>query len=188
MGITHTHTHTHTHKKHAYVSCMWKVNCNNWNPGVTLLWGIFQCLKEHQTKKNTWSGINSTNVLGKKTYNHLYANEQVNLNSPECLPKPITGIEIISSKLMMHIDTYIKLPGHTLGMFNECWIFSHQTICHKWSSETQHWTKRQISDFQEASLTCITWNSVSSRHRYGKYFTITQGPPHTHTYTHTHNG
>jgi hypothetical protein len=38
---------------------------------------------------------------------------------------------------MMDIDTCIKI----LDMFNECWIFLHQTICHSWSSELQRWTK-----------------------------------------------
>jgi hypothetical protein len=62
----------------------------------------------------------STNVLGKKTYYHLYPNEEGNPNTPESMPEVITGIEIISSKPMMHMDTCIRIPGYTLGIFNEC--------------------------------------------------------------------
>jgi hypothetical protein len=62
----------------------------------------------------------STNVLGKKTYYHLYANEEGNPNPPESMPEVITGIEIIFSKPMTHMDTCIRIPGYILGIFNEC--------------------------------------------------------------------
>jgi hypothetical protein len=60
------------------------------------------------------------NVLRKKIYYYIYASEEVNPNPPESMPEAITGIEIISSKPMMHIDTCIKIPVHTLDIFNEC--------------------------------------------------------------------
>jgi hypothetical protein len=63
--------------------------------------------------------IISTNVLGKKTHYHLYAKEEGNPNPPDSMAKAITGIEIISSKPMTHMDTCIRTPIHTLGIFNE---------------------------------------------------------------------
>jgi hypothetical protein len=91
--------------------------------------------KKHQTEKNTWRDIISNNVLWKKTHYHLYANGDGNPNSPESMPEAITRIEIISSKPMMHMDTCIRIPGHTLGIVNECWVFPPQTLCKSWSLE-----------------------------------------------------
>jgi hypothetical protein len=145
--------------------------------------GKLSILKKASNLENTWSDIISTNVCGKKTYDHLYANEEINPNTGESVHEAITGIEIISRKAMMHIYTCIKIPWHALAMFKKCWIFPHQTICHSWSSVSQCWAKPKISDFQDALLTCIIFNRVSNRHRYGKYFTTTQAPTHTNTHT-----
>jgi hypothetical protein len=110
---------------------MLKVNHNSWNHGVTLLWGNFQYLKKHQTYKNTWSDIIFTNVLGKKTYNQIYAKEEINPNPLASVPEAITGIEIIYSKPMMHIwhmyqDTQ-TYTGHVQWMLN---ISSPDSISH----------------------------------------------------------
>jgi hypothetical protein len=38
----------------------------------------------------------------------------------QSMPEVITGIEIISSKPLMHMDTGIMIPRHILGIFKEC--------------------------------------------------------------------
>jgi hypothetical protein len=39
------------------------------------------------------------------------------------MPKAITVIEIFSSKPMMHMNTYIMIPGHKLGIFKNAEYF-----------------------------------------------------------------
>jgi hypothetical protein len=46
----------------------------------------------------------------------------------QSMPEAITGIEIISSKPVMHMDICIMIPRQTLGIFKECWIFPTATI------------------------------------------------------------
>jgi hypothetical protein len=91
---THTHNYTHTQMNHPYIQCMWKVPCY---PTVgTLSW----LQKESNLEKHVnWHHF--TNILGKKTYYHLYVNEEGNPNPPGSMPEAITGIEIISSKSVM---------------------------------------------------------------------------------------
>jgi hypothetical protein len=179
---THTHTHTHKHRNPEYIQCMWKVTCSSWNPGVNLLRAHFQHLNKDQTEIHVkWH--RTTKVLGKKTYYHLYANEQVKPNPPESVSEVITWIEIISNKSMMHIDTRIMTLRHTLGIFNECWLFPPQKIYYPWPTEEQCWAKPKITHFQEAFLTFMIWNKVSKRHWSRKYFTTTHVPPHKNTPT-----
>jgi hypothetical protein len=64
-----------------------------------------------------------------------YANEQLKLNPPDSVPEAITWIEIICSRAVMHVDTWIMIAGRTLGIFNECWIFPPQTTDYSWPME-----------------------------------------------------
>jgi hypothetical protein len=125
------HAHTHIHIQNWAISNA----CGVLPPvgeimGVTLRRGHFQHLKNDLNKKITWSYMISTNVLGRKTYYNLYANDQVQANPPESMPEAITWIEIIFSKPKMHIDTGIIIQTFTGPIQWILNIFSSKNLLH----------------------------------------------------------
>jgi hypothetical protein len=77
------------------------------SPGVMLLTGQYEHFKKDHAKKKVWSDIISTNVIGRKTYCHIYAKKQAKCNPPGSGNEAITWIEILFLKPVMHNDPCI---------------------------------------------------------------------------------
>jgi hypothetical protein len=159
---------------------MLKVNSNSWDqwyPTVgTLSWlqkasNLEKHMKWHHFHQYSW----------KEDILPPLCQWGRNPNPPESMPEAITGTEIMSSKPIMHMHTCIMISGHTLGIFNECWLFPPPTIDYGLSLEQQHWAKSEISDFKEIWLNCIIWKRILNNHWYRKDVTTTNVPTHTQT-------
>jgi hypothetical protein len=156
--------------------------------GVVLLRRQYQHFKKNHAKKYMCSHIITKNVLGRKTYCHIYGNEPATCNPPESVPESITCFEILFSKPVMHIYPCIMMPGYTLHIIDEEWLVPvYRTYC-TWSTEKTAWSIRYYwlpgnyhdCPFLNKGISQKVTKEILA------YQPCVQVLPQAHTTTHTH--
>jgi hypothetical protein len=131
-----------------------------------------------------WSDIISTKVLGRKTYYHLYANEQVKPNPPETVFEAITWNEIISTKSIMHIDTLSWHQGiHWAYSMNAEYFLLREFITYDLGITNIEQNRKLLTSGSIPDL-CDLEQSTEQKWSQ-KYFTTTHAHPHTNAPTET---